>query len=253
MGLLTALKRALGFGPKPTASVIVVGLDNSGKSTLVNQLKPKKAATFEATPTVGFSVEGFTKDSVSFTAFDMSGQAHYRTLWEQYYREAQAVIFVVDSTDKVRMCVVKDELETMLSHADIAGRRVPILFFANKVRLLCGVSFSRFPDRGSLGLGGGGLGGARIARSASPLTLCRTQMDVPTALSPVECMGMLDLAKITDKPWHIRCDFARALSLARALTRILLYRSASNAVTGDGVEEGVQWLAEQLRKGSSGK
>ncbi len=82
-------------------------------------------------------------------------------------------------------------------------------------------------------------------------------MDVPTALSPVECMGMLDLAKITDKPWHIRCDCALSPSLGLALTRNLLRtvlpRSASNAVTGDGVEEGVQWLAEQLRKGSSGK
>jgi ADP-ribosylation factor-like protein 6 len=29
--------------------------------------------------------------------------------------------------------VAKDELETLLQHPDIVGRRVPILFFANKM------------------------------------------------------------------------------------------------------------------------
>ena len=40
---------------------------------------------------------------IRFTAFDMSGAGRYRVLWEQYYQEAQAVIFVVDSADKLRL------------------------------------------------------------------------------------------------------------------------------------------------------
>jgi len=51
-----------------------------------------------------------------FTMFDMSGQAKYRNLWEHYYTDTDAVIFVVDSADAVRMCVVKDELNTILAH-----------------------------------------------------------------------------------------------------------------------------------------
>ena len=31
---------------------------------------------------------------------DMSGQGHYRDLWEHYYANVDAVIFVVDSSDK---------------------------------------------------------------------------------------------------------------------------------------------------------
>jgi ADP-ribosylation factor-like protein 6 len=31
------------------------------------------------------------------------------------------------------MCVVKDELETILCHKDIVERKVPVLFFANKM------------------------------------------------------------------------------------------------------------------------
>jgi ADP-ribosylation factor-like protein 6 len=35
--------------------------------------------------------------------FDMSGAGRYRVLWEQYYQEADAVIFVIDSADKLRL------------------------------------------------------------------------------------------------------------------------------------------------------
>lgn len=76
-------------------------------------------------------MEEFAKNGISFTIFDMSGQGRYRNLWEHYYKEVGGIIFCIDSTDKIRMCVAKDELDTMLSHPDL--RSVPLLFFANKM------------------------------------------------------------------------------------------------------------------------
>lgn len=32
------------------------------------------------------------------------------------YREGQAIIFVIDSSDKLRMVVAKEELDTLLNH-----------------------------------------------------------------------------------------------------------------------------------------
>lgn len=87
----------------------------------------------EVTPTVGFSVEEFSKNNVSFTVYDMSGQGRYRSLWEHYYSDVEAIIFVVDSTDKIRIVVAKEEVQILLSHPDIKSTRIPILFFANKV------------------------------------------------------------------------------------------------------------------------
>ena len=63
----------------------------------------------------------------------MSGQGRYRSLWEHYYADVQAIIYVVDSTDRIRMCVAKEELEQLLNHEEIKKCRSPILFFANKV------------------------------------------------------------------------------------------------------------------------
>lgn len=37
-----------------------------------------------------------------------------------FYREGQAIIFVVDSGDTLRMVVAKDELDTLLNHPGIA-------------------------------------------------------------------------------------------------------------------------------------
>jgi len=163
--------------------IIVVGLDNSGKSTIIAWLKPKKAVQPEVVPTVGFSVEEFNKNGLAFTVFDMSGQGRYRNLWEHYYKEVGGIIFCIDSTDKIRMCVAKDELETMLGHAELPGN-TPILFFANK-------------------------------------------MDRPVASTAVECVQTLELDKITDKPWHI---------------------AQSNALTGEGLDDGISWLGAQMAR-----
>ena len=159
MGILDKLS-GLFSSRKTKVRVICVGLDNSGKSTIINYLKPKKKAETEVVPTVGFSVEDFTKGNLSFTVFDMSGQGRYRNLWEHYYKDCGGIIFTVDSTDKIRLCVARDELLTLLNHVDL--KNVPIVFFANK-------------------------------------------MDLPTALTPVECVQQLELDKILDKPWHIAC------------------------------------------------
>ena len=79
----------------------------SGKTTIINHIKPKQLQSNEVTPTVGFSVEEFAKDNIHFTIFDMSGQSRYRELWEHYYRDVQAIVYVLDSTDRIRMAVAK--------------------------------------------------------------------------------------------------------------------------------------------------
>eukprot|EP00064_Thunnus_orientalis_P015446 superscaffoldBa00002862_g15498 len=131
MGLFDKLAGWLGL--KKEVNVLCLGLDNSGKTTIINQLKPSNAQAQDIVPTIGFSIEKFKTSSLSFTVFDMSGQGRYRNLWEHYYKEGQAIIFVIDSADKLRMVVAKEELDTLLNHPDIKHRRVPILFFANKM------------------------------------------------------------------------------------------------------------------------
>lgn len=125
---------------KEEANILVVGLDNSGKTTILNQLKSEDYRSMDIVPTIGFNVEKLQTKHLTITAFDMSGQGRYRTLWEQYYRDCQGIIFVVDSSDKIRMVVARDELESLLKHSDLMNKRVPVLFFANKMDLRDAVS-----------------------------------------------------------------------------------------------------------------
>ena len=70
---------------KQHTKVLCVGLDNSGKSSIINSLKPPKRKKLELNPTVGFQAEEFIFNNVVFDVFDMSGQNRYRNLWEYYY------------------------------------------------------------------------------------------------------------------------------------------------------------------------
>ncbi|KAL3852417.1 hypothetical protein ACJMK2_016061 [Sinanodonta woodiana] len=182
MGLFDGLARWLGI-KKKEANVLVVGLDNSGKTTIINHFKSEEYKNHDIVPTIGFQVEKFKTKSLSFTAFDMSGQGRYRDLWQAYYRECHGVIFVIDSSDKLRIVVAKDELDALLKHPEVQRKRIPILFFANK-------------------------------------------MDLRDAVSSVKCSQLMELENIRDKAWHI---------------------CASNAITGDGLDEGIQWLTDQLK------
>ncbi|XP_014873006.1 ADP-ribosylation factor-like protein 6 isoform X5 [Poecilia latipinna] len=134
MGLLDKLSGWLGLRKKEV-NVLCLGLDNGGKTTIINQLKPSNTAAQEIVPTIGFNIEKFKSSSLSFTVFDMSGQSRYRSLWEHYYKESNAIIFVIDSSDKLRMVVAKEELNNLLNHEDICNKKIPVLFFANKTDL----------------------------------------------------------------------------------------------------------------------
>uniref|UniRef100_A0A8C4QMF2 ADP-ribosylation factor-like protein 6 n=1 Tax=Eptatretus burgeri TaxID=7764 RepID=A0A8C4QMF2_EPTBU len=131
MGLLERLAAWLGVRKKQV-SVLCVGLDNAGKSTILRHLKSGKADVQEIVPTLGVNSERLTLGSLCLTVFDMSGQNRYRDLWQHYYSSVQAVVFVMDSSDKLRLPVARHELESLLQHPGIYTRRVPLLVFANK-------------------------------------------------------------------------------------------------------------------------
>lgn len=114
------------------SKIIIVGLDNSGKSTMINFLKPSRERRQDVAATVGFKEENFIKGNIKFSCFDMSGQGKYRPLWERHYVECEAIIFVVDASDELRFPVAENELQVLLEHESISSRAVPILFFANK-------------------------------------------------------------------------------------------------------------------------
>jgi len=66
----------------------------------------------------------------SFQVWDLGGQERLRTSWATYYRGTHAVIAVIDSSDRARISLMKDELFRLLGHEDL--QHSVILVFANK-------------------------------------------------------------------------------------------------------------------------
>ena len=62
--------------------------------------------------------------------WDIGGQAALRQYWENYYKDNDAIIFVIDSSDSNRIEEVKEVMGAVLEHANLAN--IPTLFLANK-------------------------------------------------------------------------------------------------------------------------
>lgn len=134
MGLWKKIKNVFGIGRKK-ANIVLVGLDNSGKTTVLNRMMPSKGVKTETTPTIGYSLEEFRRGNIRFTAYDMGGGSQFRDIWANYYNDCDALIFVVDSTDALRFQVAYNELSVILEDRTFTDRRTPLLVLANKTDL----------------------------------------------------------------------------------------------------------------------
>lgn len=57
-----------------------------------------------------YLVGHITFDNVLLRIWDLGGQENLRTLWDSYYSDAHAVVFVVDSADRERLEECKSTL-----------------------------------------------------------------------------------------------------------------------------------------------
>lgn len=164
------------------ASISMIGLDGAGKTTLLYKLRVGEVVT--TIPTVGFNVETVEYKSLTFTIWDMGGQDRLRPFWRNFcYNNVDAIIFVVDSADKDRLNIARDEVHKMLAEPTLDHTK--LLVFANK-------------------------------------------QDAPSALSVTEITAGLELHKASrNQEWFVQ---------------------GCSATRGQGVYEGLDWLAAALKR-----
>ncbi|KAM6450785.1 ADP-ribosylation factor-like protein 5B [Python bivittatus] len=108
--------------------VIIVGLDNAGKTTILYQFLMNEVV--HTSPTIGSNVEEIVVKNTHFLMWDIGGQESLRSSWNTYYSNTEFIILVVDSIDRERLSVTKEELYRMLAHEDL--QKAAVLIFANK-------------------------------------------------------------------------------------------------------------------------
>lgn len=134
----------------PEARILLLGLDNAGKSTLLYKLKHD--ACVKTSPTVGFNVETMEVrkkgKNIALTVWDVGGQGPMRQHWKSYYQDTAAIVFVVDSSDRRRLNEAKKEIEMALSCEHLRGR--PLIVLANKQDVGDALTVSEIKDGFSL-------------------------------------------------------------------------------------------------------
>ncbi|EAY10653.1 GTP-binding protein SAR2, putative [Trichomonas vaginalis G3] len=141
---LTNVLSWLGLSNK-NAKMLLLGLDNAGKTTLLQCLKTGNFQQFEQTKT--YQIVDLTIEGIHFSAFDLGGHDIARQSWQDYYVNANAIVFMVDAAAPDRFAEAKTELDKLLS--DETLKNVPFLILGNKVDIPTAVS----PDQLASSLG----------------------------------------------------------------------------------------------------
>ncbi|KAK6625411.1 ADP-ribosylation factor protein 1 [Polyplax serrata] len=116
--------------------ILILGLDNAGKTTYLEVAKTKFTKNYKGmnpnkiTTTVGLNIGEITTGGVKLNFWDLGGQEELQSLWDKYYAESHAVIYIVDSSDRDRILESKEAFDKMI--ASEALKDVPLLVLANK-------------------------------------------------------------------------------------------------------------------------
>ena len=166
---------------KRQVRILMVGLDAAGKTTIMYKIKMNE--TVKTIPTIGFNLETMEYKGLKMQMWDIGGQDKLRSLWKHYYEGTDALIYVVDSSDRDRMEINYETLNQMLIEPEL--EKACVLVYANK-------------------------------------------QDLPGAMSPQEITNKLGLSNIKRK-WNVQ---------------------GASATKGDGLTEGLDWIANLLIKGN---
>ncbi|BEI98994.1 hypothetical protein CcaverHIS631_0400370 [Cutaneotrichosporon cavernicola] len=128
-GLHTYLTR------KDEYSVVIIGLDNAGKTTMLEQIKTLYNPTpgmppDKIGPTVGQNIGKISLPSTTMHFFDLGGQRDIRSIWPRYYDECHAVVFVLDASDQARLSETWEVFDEVLNSPRLLN--LPLLLLANK-------------------------------------------------------------------------------------------------------------------------
>ncbi|CAG7825256.1 unnamed protein product [Allacma fusca] len=187
MGLLSLLRKLAVHTTAGTGiaqyRILLLGLDNAGKTTLLKILANETDDHMKTSPTRGFNVKTVQTDSgFRLNVWDVGGQRNIRPYWTNYLENADALIYVIDSADKKRLNESGEILFDLLEDEKMAG--VPLIVFGNK-------------------------------------------QDLADAASTADIARSLNLHTVRDRAWQIQ---------------------GCSAATGEGVQEGVEWVLKAIRK-----
>ncbi len=98
--------------------ILIAGLDNAGKTSIIDLVQHKMVSVLSTNPTKGVSRREAEILGQSFVLHDLGGQEQYRQIYlaqaAKYFGETGACVFVVDLQDKERYVVALGYFESII-------------------------------------------------------------------------------------------------------------------------------------------
>ncbi|QLQ78070.1 hypothetical protein HG537_0A03170 [Torulaspora globosa] len=139
MGLLSIIKKQKLKDKE--IRCLILGLDNSGKSTIVNRLLPKDQRSSEITPTIGFQIHTTHIQDRIVSLWDIGGQTTLRPFWDNYYDKTDVLVWCIDISQPFRFNESVHELFSFLQRDQgRPGHHLKLIVVLNKIDLISGSS-----------------------------------------------------------------------------------------------------------------
>ncbi|KAI0456382.1 GTP-binding protein-like protein [Xylaria acuta] len=116
--------------------ILVLGLNNAGKSTLLMQMAHYRPRGLQPTPRP--TSEELVIHNVRFVAINFGSDQQRRRLWSDHLHDVAGIMFLIDVADHERFVEVKAELDALLAVKEI--QEIPIVVLGNKIDHLYAVS-----------------------------------------------------------------------------------------------------------------
>mmetsp|Transcript_69486 Transcript_69486/g.122892 ORF Transcript_69486/g.122892 Transcript_69486/m.122892 type:complete len:198 (+) Transcript_69486:64-657(+) len=143
------LFRSLGLLSRKNAKICFLGLDNAGKTTLLQMLKEDRISALP--PTQYPNHEELIIKGIRFKTHDLGGHETARRIWQDYLVDLDGIVFLVDAADRTRFQEAHEELHNLLAMCEEKDmRHVPIAILGNKIDIQYAASEDDF--RVALGL-----------------------------------------------------------------------------------------------------
>ncbi|XP_075381669.1 ADP-ribosylation factor 3 isoform X1 [Mycteria americana] len=205
---------------KKEMRILMVGLDAAGKTTILYKLKLGEIVT--TIPTIGFNVETVEYKNISFTVWDVGGQDKIRPLWRHYFQNTQG------RSSPPPPLGTRGGEGARRGAGQRRGRPDPALPAAS-ARCLPGLIFVvDSNDRERVNEAREELMRmlAEDELRDAVLLVFANKQDLPNAMNAAEITDKLGLHSLRHRNWYIQ---------------------ATCATSGDGLYEGLDWLANQLK------
>ena len=121
----------LGVNKRKESTILFIGLDNSGKTSLLHLLSNHRVSSH--IPTQNPTSNQFIIDNITFNAYDLGGHKSIRRLWDDYLYNVDAIVYLIDAYDRDRLIESKLEFNKLITNSKLT--QIPILVLGNKIDL----------------------------------------------------------------------------------------------------------------------